>query len=393
MSGVGFYSFSLFVKPLELDFNWQRGQIMLAFTIFYLFIGIASPFIGKFIDRYGAPKIIFGGTIITGIGFVLLSLISNLWQFYASYAVVGIGMAAISYVPASTVVSNWFKKRRGLALGIMSIGLGAGGIALAPLVGGYLIPNFGWETSYLSLGIITWAIILPLAYFVIKTRPADMGLYPDGLATGNTDHDGIKSAPATNGFTLKMALATQAFWLIAISFLLNTFSHAGVVQNQVPYLEDIGFPVITAATALGGVGLTSAIGKLGFGWLCDRLEAKYACAIGLSLQAAGIAIILNISAASSTTTLWLYAILIGLGIGSWMPTMSFLTSSNFGLSSYGTIFGTITLALSIGIAIGPLVAGYLYDIMHTYQLAFTIFLSLYAVSIPAVLLVRRPRQL
>ena len=366
---------------------------MAGWAVYYLLVSVASPFIGRWVDRYGARRVIFTGALTGALGFILLSLLDNLWQFYVGYAVVGVAMAAVGYIPTSAVVSNWFKKRRGTAIGVMSAGIGAGGPALAPLIGGYLIPNFGWKVSYLALAIIVCLIVVPLALFVIKTRPADMGLYPDGVEAPEAVD--VTEAPlvASHGLTLKMALITPAFWLIAVSFLSSTFSHVGILQNQVPHLEDIGFPVAMVATAFGGLGLASAIGKFGFGWLCDRIPAKYACAIGLGLQVVGIIILMAIGPASSLTIIWLYAIIMGLGVGSWLPTLSMLTSSNFGLVAYGAIFGALALAMGIGNTSGPVVAGYMYDIMGSYHWAFITLLALYAVAIPTILAVRRPKSL
>jgi len=391
-SGCGVYAFSLFVKPLEADFGWSRGGIMTAFTLFFLVMGGAAPFIGRVVDRYGARGVIAIGALIAGLGFVILSLMDNLWYFYIGYAVTGVGTVAMGPIPATAVVSNWFKKRRGTAIGIMAAGLGAGGFALTPLVGGYLIPNFGWRASYLALALLRWVLIIPLALFVIKTKPADMGLYPDGIEAPEAVAVTEASPSASEGLTPKMALATSAFWLIAVAFLLHLFSQLGVLQSQVPHLEDIGFPVAAAATALGVVGLGSLIGKLGFGWLCDRIPAKYACAIGIGLQLLSIIILMNIGPASPLAIIWLYAILFGLGLGSWLPTMSMLVSTNFGLASYGAIFGIITLAQNIGAAAGPLMAGYMYDAMNTYHWAFIIFLALYAIAIPTILAVRHPKS-
>jgi len=393
MSGSVFYAFSLFVKPIQADLGWSRGEIMAAFTIFLLVQGVTAPFIGRVVDHYGARKVIPIGALIAGLGFVFLSLMHNLWYFYIGWAVVGIGMAAMGPVPATTIVSNWFKKKRGLAIGIMSTALGVGGLALAPLVGGYLIPNFGWGTSYLVLALLTWVLIIPLALLVMKTKPADIGLYPDGIETPEAVAVTEALPSASGGLTLRMALATSAFWLITISFLLNGFSQHGTILSQVPHLEDIGFPAATAAATLGVVGLGSTIGKIGFGWLCDWIPAKYAFSIGLGLQLVSIIILINVESAWTPATIWLYAIIFGLSVGSWLPAMSMLISTNFGLASYGAIFGMITLVHSIGGAIGPLMAGYMYDTMNTYDWAFIIFLALCAVAISTILAVRRPKSL
>ncbi len=391
-SGLGFYSFSLFVRPLQADFGWGRGEIMAAFTVLFLVIGAASPIAGRVVDRYGVRIVAFTGALIMGLGFVLLSLMHNLWHFYVGGGMIGIGMTALGPIPATAIVSNWFKKRRGVFLGIMSSGIGAGGLALAPLLGGYFIPNFGWRTSYLAMALLTWVLITPLVLLVMKTKPADVGLYPDGMEVPGAITVNPTLPPTTEGLTLKMALATPAFWLIGISFLINDFSQISVIQSQVPHLEDIGFPVATAAGALGGVGLGSLVGKFFFGWLCDQISPKYAFSIALVLVLTGITILMNIGPESSLAILWFYAIIMGLGQGGWLPSMSMLTSTNFGLASYGTIFGMLALIQSIGDATGPLMAGYMYDAMNTYHLAFIISIILCVVAIAAILMVRRPKS-
>jgi len=392
-SGSGYSSFSLFVKPLQADLGWGRGEIMTAFTILMLVQGGLGLFIGRVVDRYGVKRVIGIGALVTGLGFVLVSLSNSLWHFYLSYIVTGAGMAAIGPVPASAAVSNWFKRKRGLAIGIMSAGLGIGGLVLAPLTGGYFIPNFGWRAACLALALLSWVILIPLALWVIKTKPADMGLYPDGIEAPESINMTAASPSSTEGSTLRMALSTSTLWIIAAVFLQSCFSHAGVMQSQVPYLQDIGFPVTIAATSMGVAGLGSAIGKPVFGWLCDRIPPKYACAIGLVLQMVSIIIFIRIGPTSPTAMILLYAIVMGIGAGSWLPTASMLTSTNFGLANYGAIYGVVNLFIYIGVATGPLMAGHMYDATGTYHWAFIIFLALYAISIPAILVSRRPRPL
>ncbi|MBI2288067.1 MAG: MFS transporter [Chloroflexi bacterium] len=391
-SGVGFFAFSLFVRPLQEDLGWTRGGIMAAYTIYSLLSGAASPFIGRVIDRYAASKVISVGAFISGLGFVLLSLMSNLWHFYGSYIVIAVGMTAMGTIPTTMVVSNWFQKRRGTVIGIMSTGMGAGGVVLTPLIGGYLIPGFSWRIAYLVLAVLTWLMVIPLALLVIKTRPADIGLYPDGVADPEVVVEAKTVLTTPGGLTLKMALATPAFWLIALSSLASGFSLVGILMSQVPYLEDIGFPVAIAAGTLGGVSLVSLGGRVGFGWLCDRIPAKYACCIGIGIQVASLIVLMNVQSTSSLAIIWLYVIILGLCVGSWLPVMAMLVSDNFGFVSYGAIFGIIMFVQSIGVALGPIVAGYMYDSMNTYYWAFITFLILYAVSALSVLAVRRPKS-
>lgn len=225
---------------------------------------------------------------------------------------------------------------------------------------------------------------------VIRTKPAEKGLYPDNLKTAEAAATLEPLASDSSGLTLKMALTTPAFWLIAAAFLSSQFSNMGAIQAQVPYLDDIGFPSGTAAAALGAVGLGSGIGKIFFGWLCDRIPPKYACAIGLCLQLVAILMLMNVGPTSPMAMVWLYTLTLGFSVGSWLPTMSMLVSTSFGLACYGAIFGLVNFIQNMGTGSGPLMAGYLYDSMHTYHWAFVIFAALYAIAIPAVLLVRRP---
>lgn len=387
-NGCSFYAFPLFVKSLQTDFGWGRGQIMLGITFLYMTTALVSPLIGRLIEHHHPAKIIAAGFLVISLGFSLLSQLNGLWLFYTGWTIVGAGGAAAGQIAISSVIGNWFKKRRGTAIGLMGIGVGVGGFVLAPVIGGYLIPGIGWRASLIVMGVLN-LIFIPAVLLVIKTRPADMGLFPDNEEPAGNVVTG-KTAP-TGGLMLQAALATAAFWLLALSFLLSQFAEAGVVQNQVPFLEDTGFPVATAATALGMVGLGSAFGKFFFGWLCDRLLPKYVYLIGISLQAGGILILMSIKAESSVTVIWAYAILMGLGIGSWLPTISMTTSSTFGAAHYGAIFGLINFFQLSGVALGPLTAGFLYDAMHTYRWAFMLFVSLYIIAIPVVLLVRRPR--
>jgi len=386
-SGCGVGAFSLFVKPLQAEFTWGRGDIMIGFSIFYLLTGIAAPFIGGLVDRYGVRGVVAIGSAVAGLGLASLYRLENLWHFYAAYTSIGVSMAAVGQVPSSAVVSNWFKRRRGTAIGIMSTGIGAGIFILGPFIGAYIMPHFGWRASYLTLALITWMHI-PLALFVLRTKPADMRLDPDGLAAPEKIEEITKTSVAPTGLTPRMALGTPAFWLLAVTFFISGHSSLGVFHSQIPHLQDIGFPMGHAATALTSFGLGSAIGKFIFGWLCDRIKAKYASAISFFLLALGTIILLCVRSTSQMPIIWLYSIVLGLGAGGWLPTMSMLTNIYFGLKSYGAIFGMISLAQGIGGAIGPYFAGYMYDSIHTYRSAFYIFLTTFGVAILAVLLVR-----
>ncbi len=389
--GCGSFAFSLFVTPLQGAFEWGRGQIMAGFTIFFVTMGIISPVVGWFVDRYGARPVIPIGAVVMGLGFVVVSQMSQLSLFYLGYVLIGAGAAGMGQVPSSAVVSNWFKKRRGTAIGLMAAGVGAGGV-LAPAVG-FIIENHGWRNAYLSMAILIWVVVIPLGALVVRTRPSEMGLYPDGEVMPRNNMGAAAAVADEHGFTLRQAMATLPFWLIAVSFVFGQFSNMGLVQAPVPFLQDIGYPMQTAAVALGAIGIGSALGKVFFGWLCDRILPTHAWAIGQGLMAASVVILLNIHADSPTALIWAYSLLLGFGVGSWLPTLSILASSHFGLAFYGSIFGALNLAQSLGTATGPFFAGLMYDATGTYDWTFIIFAAMFAVGIPLILLVKRPKSL
>jgi len=387
-AGCGLYAFSFFVKPIQAEMNWDRSSIVLGYTIWSLSLGLVSPFVGRLVDRFGGRWFFTLGAVTTGLGFTILSNMHSVTIYWIAYAVVGIGMAALGQVPASAVVSHWFVKRRGLAIGIMSAAVGIGGLIVSPILGGLIIPSFGWRQAYFYMGLFACILVLPLSIFVIRNKPVEKGLHPDGIASIENI---MKTHSETQGLSLAKALVTPAFWLIAACFLMSQLAQNGVMQTHVLYLSDLGFSATLTASMMGVIGMMSAAGKFSFGWLCDILKAKYTLAIGLALQLGGILLLLNIKTASPLSVVWVYSIIWGFGIGSWLPTMSMLVSSNFGLAGYSAIFGVMSLMNGLGSAFGPLLSSYVFDTTGVYRLAFIIFLVLFAISIPLILCVRKPK--
>ncbi|MEW6143051.1 MAG: MFS transporter [Chloroflexota bacterium] len=384
---TGVYAFSLFVRPLEDSFHWTRAEIMLAFAVWSVASGTSAPFVGRLVDRFGPVKAIITGAIIAGVSCLALGYMGQLWQFYVAYALLGVSAAATGSVPLSAMVSNWFVKRRGLAIGIMSAGIGVGGMVFSPFFGGLTIPALGWRPTYHIAGAVVVVVLVPLAMLVMKTRPSGIGLSPYG-------GEGSMPAPVVRHVAswkagLGPVIRTKLFWLVAVSFFFGAFSQLGLLQNQMPYLGDISVPVMTAAGALGAVGLFSTVGKLGVGWLCDHIPARVVWAVSVALQASATVMLMSLRPDSAGWVLWLYAVAAGLGMGGWLPTMSLLVSSSFGLAAYGAIFGVIAFVFALGQALGPFIAGWIVDTTGSYQPAFIMFLAGYLVAGVSILLVRR----
>lgn len=261
-SGCIYFAFSLFIKPLQVEFGWARSTLMAAFTFTYLTIAFSSPFAGKAMDRYG-PKIVMSfGAVVMALGYVSLVWLKTPIHYYLSFMTIGLGATAMGPVCSTAVVSQWFEENRGLAIGVMSIGIGLGGLIIAPLIGGYIIPKMGWKAGYLTIGILT-ATLIPMVLAFIKTNPQMV----DDESENYSDENGTASSQTTIAladWTLRSALPTTAFCFIAGSFMISQFSCTGSIQSQVPHLQDIGFPVATASAALGVLGLVSMFSKLFF---------------------------------------------------------------------------------------------------------------------------------
>ena len=390
VNGLGVYAFSLYVLPLHAEFGWNRATIMAGYTMMQLTTGLASPFIGRIAYRLGAKWVIAAGGLLMGIGFFLLSLGYAFWQFYLLYAIVGFGTGAAGVVPTSMVISNWFKRGRGFAIGILGTGIGFGGFIMPVLLGTYIIPSLGWRMGYVVSGIISAGVLIPLSLQMIKSHPHDIGLLPDNDKTGEDDHDQAKN-PSQQGFKLNEAFKTQAFWLLAVAFISFEIANGHTFQNEVPHLQDVGFSSVIAASVLSVVGIASAIGKFIFGWFCDFIPPKYILIIGSILQAGATLILMTVTPNSPMFMLWLYAAMFGLGMGSWFPAISLNTSATFGLVSYGDIFGIYTMLFMVTSAISPWIGGYIFDTTGSYNQAFLACLIFYALTVPCMLMVRRPK--
>lgn len=364
-----------------------------AFTFYTIVYGLTSPVAGRMIEKYGAKTIITTGAILTAVGLVLLSFINSMIDLYIGYMLVGIGTTCTGPVCSSFVVSQWFQLRRGTAIGIMSMGISTSGILFAPFVAVILIPYLGWNNTYLTIALINLGVIVPLAQFIIQTRPEEMGMFPDG-AKGAPETNTLieKRSNESQNIPLKAALLTSAFWFIGISLTFN-HTHLGVYVSIFPHLTGMGFPVKIAASSLSITSMLAFSGMFSFGWLCDRIKAKYASVIGLCFIILGALIFTFINSESPVWFIWLFAAFFGFGIGSWMPTMSMLTSSTFGLSSYGTIFGALSIFQNLGGGIGPLIAGYTYDMTSSYRMAAIVLIVLIVLAIPLILAVKKPRIL
>ncbi|MDY6916460.1 MAG: MFS transporter [Chloroflexota bacterium] len=397
--GATFYAFGRFIPTLVEEFNSGLTAVSAAGSVYMLIVGITGPIAGKLTDRYGPKKLIIVGAAIAGAGLMLLSVSRALWHLYVFFFVVGIGMSGAGFVPVSVAISNWFTKRRGVAMGIAMAGVSVGAILIAPLAH-YLIIGFGWRMAFVVLGLMTAVLIIVPSIFLMRNRPEEMGLLPDGVAhvgpepvsqaatvadppAPNTD-----GSPGVEGYTLARAFRTPAFWLVLATFLFAGIVVVGVLQHEVNILKNMGVPLAAASFALGFTGGIGGVGKVVFGALGDRLTPRYASIICIALQLVGLVLLML---THTTVMVWVFVVVYGFAMGGWLTMEPLVTAELFGMKSFAAIYGWVLAAAAVGSGLGPILMGAVYDLSGSYTVGLVICLGAYVMAIAALSLARKPK--
>lgn len=399
-SGCAFYSFGVFLDVWKAQFPASSvTAVSLPVALYMLVLGLTGPAVGRLTDRYGPKRLLMGGGVITGTGLMLLTQVTEVWHLYLLYSVVGIGMSGAGLIPVSATISNWFTKRRGAAMGITTAGIALG--ALLALLTDHLIESISWQVAFLVLGAIAFALVIPPVMLVMKTRPQDVGLLPNGAAP--LDEVAIAKMEAAPGaevsfdrepeLTVTKALKSPSYWLMVASFFLVGMALAGILQHEDSFLGEMEFS-ISAALGLALTGGVGGLGKLAFGYIADRLSPKYTAILCIALQLVGLAIIaIAYIVTQSMVMAWAFVFVFGFAMGGNVTLQPLVTGQLFGTASFGTLFGGVVLAAAVGSALGPLVMGGIYDAAASYATGFIAFLAVYAVAIAALSLTRRPKAI
>jgi MFS family permease len=392
--GAGFYSFSIFIKPFQEYLKCTRSQVALAGAIFLITNGLSQPLYGRLCQKLGPKKVIISGCVTCGISFFLVTLVKSLGALYLVYAIFSLTISAITFVPVSSLLSTWFERRRGTAIGLAYIGISVGGLVMSPIIGS-VISKFGLQWTFIILGILMWALALPVALFVIKDNPGELGLFPDGdapLTTLSKDThkiEAVHKSTLEDGWPLGRALKTVQFWAIVMSFCLVSVGYMGVLQHQVPLISEKGIPYTFATVVLGIVSAMGGFGKFGLARLTESIPFKWVMLLCFSLQIIGLTLLLYMH---NMTLLSLYAIFFGFGMGGVIVLQPLAISRYFGLASFGMLLGVCQLFHSLGASMGAVLSGLLYDHFHNYQMALMVYILLYFVAIAAVLIAGKPKR-
>lgn len=395
--GAGCYwlGFGVFFLPLAAEFATSRTRLSFAVSIAQMEGGLLGPIDGYLVDRFGPRRMMFAGVGMMGLGFIWMSQVQSLFMFYVVYlAFISFGMSLGIRVPALVAPTNWFVKKRGIALGFATSGVGLGGI-LVPIIG-WLVITVEWRTTAVIVGVLILVVCLPLAA-VMRHKPEHYGMLPDGmpspeplgndLLTESMQH--TESGVDEVEFSMREALMTPVFWFLSIVFGLRQLIIGAVGLHQVPFVIDIGISSQIAATVLGLTAITSIVGRLGFGWMGDRVPTRYVMALSIGCAALGVLILAH------STQWWhlvFFVLIYGIGWGGGATTMSVVRADYFGRRAFGTISGLMDAVQMFGLVLGPVFAGWVYDKYESYYLAFMLFSVAGAIAAIMMIFVRPPAK-
>jgi len=355
------YTFGIFFKPILTEFGWARAVTSGAFSLYLILWGFLSILVGRLNDSFGPRVVMTVCGFFLGLGYLLMSQISVLWQLYLFYGVIiAIGMSG-AWVPLIATVPKWFVKRRGLMTGIVTSGSGIGTILLS-LVASRLISAYGWRISYMIVGGGVLVLLMLAAQF-LKRDPAQVGQLPYGGDEVRRESLNLQA----RGFSLQEAIHARQFWLVCVIFLCFGFNLYTIMVHIVPHAIELGISPITAANIIVIIGGVNATGRITIGYAGDRIGNRLSLIISAILMAAAL---LWVMIAKEVWMLYLFAIVFGFGYGGFAALTSPITAELFGLRSLGTIVGVVMFSFTVGGAIGPVLAGSIFDMSGSYNPAF-----------------------
>jgi MFS family permease len=358
-----FNSLGVFFNPLMTEFAWPRAVVSSAISFSILVSGIAGILQGGLSDRIGPRMTMTAGGCLLGAGYLLMSRVATVWQLYLLCGLlVGLGVSGTDVVLLSTT-ARWFVKKRGMMTGIIKVGTGAGMLIMPVIING-LITAYGWRTTFLVLGAVILFFYVACSQFLVRD-PGKRGLAPDG---GKHENRFIQTAPE-GGMTLQGAARTVQFWTVCAAFFLVFFCALTILMHIVTHAIDLGISTANAATVLSVVGGASIAGRFVMGGAGDRIGNKAALVICF------LCLVSSLVWLQLSNKLWmllLFALVYGFAHGGFYALVAPLIADLFGTRSHGLILGIVLCIGTIGGSLGPVTAGYIFDITGSYGVDFGI---------------------
>jgi MFS family permease len=361
------FSLAVFLTPMAQDTDWSRAGISFAMTINFIVMAFGSFAWGAASDRWGARIVTLCGSVLLGTALTLASRSESLSSFQLTYGIL-VGLAASAFfAPMIATVTGWFKTRMNLAVSLVSAGMGMAPLTISPLAT-WLITNYGWRSAMFYIGVLAWVLLIPAALFV--RRPPVAGATADRQAP----------PPKPDKEEIGRALTSPQFLVLGFTFMLCCAAHAGPIFHLVSYAMYCGLGSLAAVSVYSVEGLAGLGGRVLIGLLADRFGAKRMLVATLMLQSACIAAYL---AVNELAEFYALAVIFGVAYGGGMPLYASIARDYFGQHIMGTVFGAATMLSSLGMAIGPVAGGWVFDTYHNYA---WLYIASSAVALGAVLL-------
>ncbi|MDQ6691373.1 MAG: MFS transporter [Candidatus Dormibacteraeota bacterium] len=378
--GVSQYLFGVLVVPIQRDLGWSRATISGAFSVGLVFSGLLGLLIGRLVDRHGARALMSAGSVLGAASLLGLSGVTQVWQFYLLWSgCIGLAMALTLYPVTFVVVANWFTRRRGAALALLTVLGGLSSPIYIP-ASGLLVERLGWRPALQVLALTALLIALPIHALLVRRRPEDMGLLPDG-GTMPAGHDPAQ----VGGHALRAALRLKPFWTLMAATALSTLAYSVLLAHVVAYLIGLGYRPVLAATLLGLTGLASLPARFIFNFISDRFGPQPLLTMCLALQ--GLSVLLLM--AGSLPFVIAFVIVYGTAFGAVSPLRASVMADHFGRLAYGSINAVHGVPAGVFAGLGPFLAGLLFDLRGDYRLAFALTCGTFLVAALAVMLTPR----
>ena len=361
--GIPFYAYSIFYIHLQNEFNAGRFLISSTLSIMIIAAGVFAPICGQLVDKFSLKNLLSFGAIIFGIGIILLGFCQTYYQFLIVYgSLVALGMTLFGNLTTSKLISNWFKKKIGSAIGYATLGISLSGVFIPP-ISVYLISLYGWRATYIIFGVFLIIFFIPFCRYLIVNKPSDINQNIDNEKLAEK----IDNSVTDQIMNIIDILKVPTFWILILIFSLQFCANLGVYSHIFPYATDLGFNANKAGIAVSVGALGAAFGKIVFGKLIDMISAKKTLWVSISIQGLGI---IMVSLFSSYYPLLISIFIMSLGLGGTVPLMNILFSKTFSPINFGKALGVaVPFMVPIQVIGGPL-SGWLYDINGNYDLAF-----------------------
>jgi MFS family permease len=384
--GFFFYSYGVFFKAIAAEFGDSRLGVALGLTVTNAVGAVAAPLVGRALDRFPLKRVMGVGATSMALGFLSLSQVETQLQFYLVLGLfIGFGASSMGNLATSKLVTNWFERKRGTALGIAATGVSLSGVIM-PYVSAEIIGSYGWRNGFMVYGFFTFLVVVPLVLRLVVSKPEDVGLRKDGALVlgGQGSTSGVAVRPK---LSMSEVWRSRNFWVIVVTFSLIFCSMSTTLTHMVPRITDMGHPLPLASLVMSLCAGLGVAGKLSFGWLGDKLPMRRIMLGVILTQFTGQLIMYQ-----STDLTWFAvgAALFGYGVGGIVPMHGNVVGRTFGSERFGAVLGLMRPAMFPIQILGVPFAGWVYDTTGSYALAFQVLFVLYAFAAVAITFYRAP---